>query len=284
MPLVRTNGASAIVARARVWEKQRPWPARYAAYGSLAHSERKILKWKGLAMVRGVCGDKDHLVSGRYCVAAVMTLSPGNGDPWFWSWRGNDEQEPIWGCVLSHIWSTFWCVELVRARRNGGEISHFRCAETASFHRPNCVQIDVARIFPKPFHEYATIKPEVKWVLYVTRVYATAGISRYRFINVAPNRLWSVVVSLLGPRLLVLWNTCGVQVCKRTSNKRKGEGSGCQEKLPTYTCLHYLLTRMFERTYLFLFLLDLGTADNCCYDVTTSLLFGPWRRHMYISM
>ena len=48
------------------------------------------------------------------------------------------------------------------------------------------VQIDVPRDFSKPFLVYATIKPEVKRVFYVTRSYAAAGISRYRLINVAP--------------------------------------------------------------------------------------------------
>ena len=47
-------------------------------------------------------------------------------------------------------------------------------------------QIDVPRKFPKSFHKYATIKPVVKRVFYVTRSYAAAGISRYRLINVAP--------------------------------------------------------------------------------------------------
>ena len=53
-------------------------------------------------------------------------------------------------------------MEIVRARRNGGEISHFRRAETTSFRRPNLPNIDVPRKFPKPFHEYATIKRRVK--------------------------------------------------------------------------------------------------------------------------
>ena len=81
--------------------------------------------------------------------------------------------------VLSHIWSNLWCVELVRARQNGWEIRHLRHAETTSFHRQN-------RCAPKPFHEYATIKLRVKVVFYVTRLYATTSISRYRLINVAP--------------------------------------------------------------------------------------------------
>ena len=71
-------------------------------------------------------------------------------------------------------------------RQNGGRISHFRRAETTSFNRPNLVQIDVPRIFPKPFHEYATIKLRVKVVFYVTHLYATAGIRQCRLINVAP--------------------------------------------------------------------------------------------------
>ena len=51
--------------------------------------------------------------------------------------EGGGDHEPIWGHVLSQVWSTFWRVALVRVRRNGGEISHFRHAETTSFHRQN---------------------------------------------------------------------------------------------------------------------------------------------------
>ena len=47
------------------------------------------------------------------------------------------------------------------ARQSGGEISHFSRAETASFHRRNCIQIDVPRKFPKLFLEYTTIKTRV---------------------------------------------------------------------------------------------------------------------------
>ena len=36
-------------------------------------------------------------------------------------------------------------------------------------------------------HEYATIKPEIKRVFYVTCLCGIAGISRYRLINLAPN-------------------------------------------------------------------------------------------------
>ena len=76
-------------------------------------------------------------------------------------------------------------MKLVRARQNGGEISHFRRAETTSFHCQN-------RYAPKPFHEYATIKPEVKREFYVTCLYATAGIRRFRLINVAPTSMGGV--------------------------------------------------------------------------------------------
>ena len=114
-------------------------------------------------------------------------LGRRNGDPWFWRWWGDGDHEPIWGHVLSHIWSDFWYVELVRPRRNVGRISHFRCAETTTFHQLFIVQIDVPRIFPKPFHDYATNTPRLKWVFYVTRLHAAAGIKQeYRLINVAP--------------------------------------------------------------------------------------------------
>ena len=77
-------------------------------------------------------------------------------------------------------------MELVRARQNGGEISNFLRAETTSFHRPKrcapCAK-DVPQNFPKLFHN----TPRLKRVFYVTRLYAAAGISRYRRINVAPS-------------------------------------------------------------------------------------------------
>ena len=83
MPLARTNGVSAIVARARTRDNQRPWPARYATYWSDAHAERKIQTWKGLATAKGVRECEDPLVSGRCHVAVVTTSSPSNGDPRF---------------------------------------------------------------------------------------------------------------------------------------------------------------------------------------------------------
>ena len=54
MPLARTNGVSAIVARAQTRDNQRPWPARCATYWSDAHAEKKIHTWKGLATLKGV--------------------------------------------------------------------------------------------------------------------------------------------------------------------------------------------------------------------------------------
>ena len=65
-------------------------------------------------------------------------------------------------------------------RQNGGGISHFRCAETTSFRRPNRCAPKFSKIIPRIRHD------QLKRVFYVTRSYAAAGISRYRLINVAP--------------------------------------------------------------------------------------------------
>ena len=72
-----------------------------------------------------------------FATVLAATSSKSNGHLWFWRRWGDDDHKPMWRCVLSCIWSAFCCVKLVRARRNGGEISHFRRAETTYFHRPN---------------------------------------------------------------------------------------------------------------------------------------------------
>ena len=138
MPLVRTNCVLTIVACAQVWDNQRPWPTKYATYRPLVHAEREILKLKGLAMIRGACGDKDHLISGRYCVSVVMTSSPSNGDPWFWTWWGNDDhpRTHMGICFVAYL------VELLICGANQGEAKWrrnqpFPPAKTTSFHRPN---------------------------------------------------------------------------------------------------------------------------------------------------
>ena len=141
MPLARTNGVSTIVALARTWHNQHPWPARCATYWSVAHAERKIQAWKGLVAARGTWEGEDHLLFGRLvcrrCDDGVQQWQWSLISKWWW-WGGVvGGHELIWGHILSHVWSTFWCGELVRARQNGGEIGHFRRAETASFHRPN---------------------------------------------------------------------------------------------------------------------------------------------------
>ena len=81
MPLVRTNGVSTIVARARSRDNERSMPARYTTYWPLAHADKKIKKQKGLATAQGVWEGGDPLVCGRCLVAVVMTSSPSNGDP-----------------------------------------------------------------------------------------------------------------------------------------------------------------------------------------------------------
>ena len=70
------------------------------------------------------------------------------------------------------------------ARRNGGEISHFRRAETAPFNRQNSIQIDVPRKKTKKSKTISRLK-----VQKVPKIcYAAAGKSRYRLINVAPTK------------------------------------------------------------------------------------------------
>ena len=117
-------------------------------------------------------------------------------------------------------------MELVRPRRNGGEISHFRHAETTSFHRPNLVQIDVPRKFPKPFHEYARHDlPRLTFVFYATRWYATAGIKRFRLINVAPNYgIWFDINVTINPSGYRNANTFPVwfeSLKRRTTRRRR---------------------------------------------------------------
>ena len=46
------------------------------------------------------------------------------------------------------------------------------------------VQIDVPECAPNIFQNYSTNTPRLKRVFYVTRLYAAAGIGRYRLINV----------------------------------------------------------------------------------------------------
>ena len=94
----------------------------------------------------------------------VATSSPSNGDLWFWRRWGDDDHKPMRGCLLSCIWSTFWCMELVRARKNGREISNFRRAETTSFHRPN----RCARKIEKKSKTVPQLKCE-KYVKFVTQ-------------------------------------------------------------------------------------------------------------------
>ena len=102
-----------------------------------------------------------HLGRRRSPRLPAVVVSPllwpclSNGDPWFWRWWGDGDHELMWGCVLSCIWSAFWCVELVRVRQNGGEISHFRRAETMSFHRP------IKQMCPKKWKQSKTI-PRLK--------------------------------------------------------------------------------------------------------------------------
>ena len=48
------------------------------------------------------------------------------------------------------------------------------------------VKIDVPGCALKILRNYSTNTPRLKRVFHVTRLYATAGISRYRLINVAP--------------------------------------------------------------------------------------------------
>ena len=65
------------------------------------------------------------------------------------------------------------------ARRNSGEIRHFRRAETTSFHRQNRCAPEIRKI--------SKTIPRLK-VQKVSKIcYAAAGISRYRLTNVAPN-------------------------------------------------------------------------------------------------
>ena len=164
-------------------------------------------------MVRGACGDEDQVVSARYFVVVVYPSSPSNGDPWFWTWWGNEDQDPIWGCVLSHIWSTFWCVEHASARRNGGWIYHFRRAETTFFHRPN-------RCAPKMSN---TIKLRVKMGFYVIRLYATSGIVRqFRLINVAGPYQRCILHSIKWCRII----KNDIQILR--TNKRKRRLTACK--------------------------------------------------------
>ena len=75
MSLVRTNGVSAIIACARTRDNQRPWPARCSTYWPVAHAERKIQIWKGLATAKGIWEGDYPLISCRCCVDVIYPSS-----------------------------------------------------------------------------------------------------------------------------------------------------------------------------------------------------------------
>ena len=176
MTLVQTYGVSTIVACAQVLENEHPWSFRYVTHGSPAHAERKTLEWKGFAKVRGACRDKYHLVSGCCYVTLIFPSSKLTDEKRFLRCFEDDDHGSKWRYVLSYIWLTFWCVELVRARQNDREISHSCRTEMASTSFKN-------RCAP----EMSKIIPWLKWVFYVNVSYATAGIRQFRVIIVAPN-------------------------------------------------------------------------------------------------
>ena len=76
MQLVRTNGVSTIVGRARTRDNERPWRAKYATYRPLAHTERTIQTQKGLATASGVWEGEDIPLFVAIVVSPLLWRHP----------------------------------------------------------------------------------------------------------------------------------------------------------------------------------------------------------------
>ena len=161
--------------RARTWHNQRIWQQYTLLAGSSPIRQGRYKSRKGWPRP-GAFGKQ-----GAVAVSPLLWRCPQVTAVLDFEGDGrmmidDDDYGPMWRHVLSH---------------NSGGISHFRRAETS------------------------TNTPQLKQVFYVTCLYAAAGTSRYRLINVTPRHVITYILAITHLCVLQLCNVVAILVSSK---------------------------------------------------------------------